>query len=994
MKKNTNKYADLMLDRISQCIEEETKNLPAVSGAVVSSVNTDGTINVCFPPDYDKIFTNLSNQTPFLLEPGDSVELLLKDGSYNNCWIIAKHQTTFDGSIIAKNLNNNYATMDDLKKVQASLLTEIDPVFISSPAYGITSQDIANWNNASIVQPATTNPVMDGVASIGSKSTYARADHVHPTDTSRAAIASPIFSGVPEAPTAANGTNTDQIATTAFVKNAVDAIPYPVARVNNKTAGVVLNGGDVGAVPTSRTINGIPLSSNITLSASDVEALPATTIVPTRTSQLTNDSGYITSSAIPQEVFVVNYNGTNADKTFAEIRQAWTDKKDCIAFYENSIYFLEYSHTNYVVFSKTGTSGSGNNEQGFVSYLTCTSSDVWSASSLTLSSKTYVDTTKQAAITASGILKGDGFGNIAAAEVGVDYQEPLPSQIDNEGKFLSTDGSDLFWEEIVKNNIVSTTYANLVTLRDEGNLIPGYFYRITDYNFVTTKLNMQSGNHQFDIVLLALSENMLSENAHACKHNGDHYFEREVTEGGIEWIYTMYVDDYGANYGAVPVDHQDDLHASDEFCDSGVLPHPDTGDDVPVLYKTDTGEYSTDEPDYSDAYFYEGVYDFDGDDYDMWSKYEFDGEEWIFKQQYALTPIVVENNELIVSPIPETKIVPVNMNAWELKYCLDNDKDLFDWAETEGKGVIYWLKDEFGNEAPYDFKNAMFRRYQVATVSNTILNELLNNYIVQEGYYAVTKNNNIKYWYTFVDENGTGDGSLFGECTYNIIKPYVYLSPKGKNIRGINNIVLQNANQNNISYNCYNITILRNVKNNNFNECNNICGMSFAYNTLSASCHNLTINGTSRSEYGEGSQNIIGHFVDNCKCGQGCADINFGENNSSEYLDNACRNITFGQWCYSNTLGIGCSNITLGNYCIYNTIAKMCSIITFTNYYRYCEIEEYVSRISLDTSGGNTSNYVQYIKICKGLTNKTITPVRKTTYEQIYYTSGKIENAL
>ena len=391
MKKNTNKYADLMLDRISQCIEEETKNLPAVSGAVVSSVNTDGTINVCFPPDYDKIFTNLSNQTPFLLEPGDSVELLLKDGSYNNCWIIAKHQTTFDGSIIAKNLNNNYATMDDLKKVQASLLTEIDPVFINSAAYGISPQDIANWNNASVVQPATTNPVMDGVVSVGSKSTYARADHVHPTDTSRAAVASPIFSGVPEAPTAADGTNTDQIATTAFVKNAVDAIPYPVTSVNNKTGEVALNAGDVGAVPTSRTINGIPLSSNITLSASDVEALPATTIVPTRTSQLTNDSGYITSSALPEEVFIVNYNGTTADKTFAEIRQAWTDKKDCIAFYENSIYFLEYSHANYVVFSKAGTSGSGNNEQGFVSYLTCTSSDVWSASSLTLSSKAYVD---------------------------------------------------------------------------------------------------------------------------------------------------------------------------------------------------------------------------------------------------------------------------------------------------------------------------------------------------------------------------------------------------------------------------------------------------------------------------------------------------------------------------------------------------------------------------------------------------------------------------
>lgn len=36
------------------------------------------------------------------------------------------------------------------------------------------------------VDPATTTPVMDGTAATGSSENYARADHVHPTDTSRA----------------------------------------------------------------------------------------------------------------------------------------------------------------------------------------------------------------------------------------------------------------------------------------------------------------------------------------------------------------------------------------------------------------------------------------------------------------------------------------------------------------------------------------------------------------------------------------------------------------------------------------------------------------------------------------------------------------------------------------------------------------------------------------------------------------------------------------
>ena len=121
MGNKTNTYADIMLDRINQCVDQKTKNLSIISGAVVNSVNTDGTINVYLPPDKNKVFTNISNQTPFSLKQGDSVELLLKDGSYNNCWIIAKHQTTYNGAAELSSLMEQYATLDDLQKMQASL---------------------------------------------------------------------------------------------------------------------------------------------------------------------------------------------------------------------------------------------------------------------------------------------------------------------------------------------------------------------------------------------------------------------------------------------------------------------------------------------------------------------------------------------------------------------------------------------------------------------------------------------------------------------------------------------------------------------------------------------------------------------------------------------------------------------------------------------------------------------------------------------------------
>jgi hypothetical protein len=72
-------------------------------------------------------------------------------------------------------------------------------------------------------QAGSATPLVDGTAAVGTSLRFARQDHVHPTDTSRAALASPALTGTPTAPTATPGTNTTQIATTAFVTAAVSA---------------------------------------------------------------------------------------------------------------------------------------------------------------------------------------------------------------------------------------------------------------------------------------------------------------------------------------------------------------------------------------------------------------------------------------------------------------------------------------------------------------------------------------------------------------------------------------------------------------------------------------------------------------------------------------------------------------------------------------------------------------------------------------------------
>jgi Repeat of unknown function (DUF5907) len=95
------------------------------------------------------------------------------------------------------------------------------PAFTGTPAVPTAAVDTNTTQIASTAfvlgQAAAATPVVDGTGAAGTSTRYARADHVHPTDTSRAPLASPTFTGTPLAPTATANTNTTQIATTAFV---------------------------------------------------------------------------------------------------------------------------------------------------------------------------------------------------------------------------------------------------------------------------------------------------------------------------------------------------------------------------------------------------------------------------------------------------------------------------------------------------------------------------------------------------------------------------------------------------------------------------------------------------------------------------------------------------------------------------------------------------------------------------------------------------------
>ncbi len=78
-------------------------------------------------------------------------------------------------------------------------------------------------NQPAVPAPASATPAMDGVANAGSSSNYTRADHVHPTDTTRAPLASPALTGTPTAPTPSAGDNSTKLATTAYLDRLLGA---------------------------------------------------------------------------------------------------------------------------------------------------------------------------------------------------------------------------------------------------------------------------------------------------------------------------------------------------------------------------------------------------------------------------------------------------------------------------------------------------------------------------------------------------------------------------------------------------------------------------------------------------------------------------------------------------------------------------------------------------------------------------------------------------
>ena len=235
-----------------------------------------------------------------------------------------------------------------------------------------------------------------------------------------------------------------------------------------------------------------------------------------------------------------------------------------------------------------------------------------------------------------------------------------------------------------------------------------------------------------------------------------------------------------------------------------------------------------------------------------------------------------------------------DFDAWEVWYCLGNDTARFGWASTSGKGVIYRLIDEFGNDCPYDFKNIKFKRTA----------EWFSNHVdwCKDIFYGATPSIERRYFtFSLADNNFNGtdlsinhhNGQKYFKFYQNKIAPYY-----SEAVQQLNN----------------NVFVLKTIDDNT--SCNNnTFGINCHSNTFAASCNNNT-------------------FGNNCHTntfGSGCNANTFGNSCNTNNFKNGCNNNTFGNNCHTNTFGNGCAINFFGNSCANNTFGAQCTTNFFGN---------------------------------------------------------------
>ena len=323
------------------------------------------------------------------------------------------------------------------------------------------------------------------------------------------------------------------------------------------------------------------------------------------------------------------------------------------------------------------------------------------------------------------------------------------------------------------------------------------------------------------------------------------------------------------------------------------------------------------------------------------------------EHQFDIIVTAVSNNTFnedakAVLHANDTYFANCNIDSWELKYCIDNDTDRFEWADkTNGTGVIYYMKDNGGNEACYDFKNIMFKNPLDSTDDT--------------------------WYYTFTNKNGGDLSLLVNSCYENKIGGYysglqlklnniIFNYINGSVMSIYNNVFGGNCRNNMFGYGCYNNEFGNRCYNNKFgNSCyNNKFGNDCYNNEFGNDCYNnKLVNYCYSNTFGD--ECYRNELVDGCYSntfGYMCYDNKFGDGCCSNTLGDECNEITLVEICCSNTFGNMCCDNKFGYWCFGNELGNYCQGNTFGNHYQNIKFDNNCSYINI-TIDDDGNLYVQ-----------------------------------
>ena len=418
---------------------------------------------------------------------------------------------------------------------------------------------------------------------------------------------------------------------------------------------------------------------------------------------------------------------------------------------------------------------------------------------------------------------------------------------------------------------VKATYEEMTEMRDQGKLIPGQYYQITDYVTTTAQAETQSAGHPFDILVRADSTTTLSEQAWAVQHEGDTYFANARLEA---WRLKYTLDnDYDrfawCQRESIVISNQEYLRSEDDDV---------SGENYPYCWKHGT------------------------------------------TKRYTNT----------LTPTAGTDVAKGNTAGTGSNYTIQTVNTI----DGTQRGVIYWMQDEWGNECPYDFKNIMFASYKITAMAKVpgIVGQY-GGYKVGTTMYpsGATIENEAVFRYTFDYMSGdvSYDATIYQatqsstHCHDNIIGSYYVNKQLTLNNIVIGGTTFASCYGNEFGENCHHFRMGHTCYGNSFgvNNYQNTWGNSNSRNTWGNDCrYNTWGNSNYYNTWGNSNQsNTWGNSNAENTWGNDCSNNTWGNSNYYNTWGNECSNNTWGNSNWYNTWGNNNQSNTWGNSNQYNT---------------------------------------------------------------------------